>query len=1384
MSSRCLIRSLTQVRNKKLQGWGMHIKEQESYLQAVTQPSPEEEDCAGTAEAAAAQLDLLLVRLGRNQPTIQLDQKNALSENKPLRVVYNMLSTSSSETAANLFIIPATDMLYLSFLDFTEAVLYCSRKGLFLESDMNTFRHNAKQSTLSRVEEFQMNPNLTCLYFCNEHCENVSVLPEAGQCEERRCAMATAKTVLWLQSLLDNIAQCLNHEADAKFGPAKLVLMTENSNLKAIADSMGVRHCCSCSGILEMLSPLLGSSKEMDRLQNLAEELVTAKRRRMALTEEQFGRNVSNRGQNDAAMKPSTAAIPWWKVINSHTHPNLKGEEGRPLEDHSEYYNSVTVQEGLSEGILFRGTLDHSAHIFNEGWVNLDAGVVLDAKTGVRAMKGGERSCSRPQSSQCHRVLIKGSGSMNRALHGDTVVVRLLPRKLWSIPESDKRLTQPNTSLEGPNSRTSLIFNSDSAISRKSNDDDENSSRTSNIRSTWIDEAVPSGRIVHIFKQGHRKFVATIQLESDDVEGLRLDRAIVRERSVLAVPMNRRIPKIRIRTRQLTALAGHRLVIGVDSWQVGSVYPDGHFVRNLGRAGDLSTEAAALLLEHHLEDHARPFSMLALAELPQLKDEKLGAQWTVPPEEVARRRDLRKLRRVVSIDPPGCMDIDDALSVYHLENGNLEIGVHIADVTAFVAQGSPLDDEALHRGTSVYLVDQRLDMLPALLSTNLCSLLSGVDRLAMSVLWEVQPFTEKNDGACYQSFKILPEKTWYGRTLIQSSYALSYGQAQNIIDGRRPGSGNPNEGEPLPPGTCGGDVDSSDEHWLRKDLTVLRNFSRWLLKGRKAGGAMSFDSTEVKFKLNKTTGEPAHVKSKLQLEVHSTIEEMMILANSTVAEKIIRTFPSASLLRRHAEPDLQKAGELYEILTNVGKDKKSAVVTSETFASNLHHAVARATNPNARMLIKSLAVRVMSEAKYFCTGEDLTESRLGMPGNSSTSNRHYGLGISLYTHFTSPIRRYADIIVHRLLSAAIDVSPAKSPPFSSQMLITVSKHLNKRNREAKFAGSDSRSLFLALHLCKHPEVVDAVVSGLRCNGFLAFVPKYGIRVPVRIIKEYDHGRFKPSVLSMRGTLVLASLKGESIDDPREFSVLTVSSGASEQRLKWIEIIGPLGDLWRKITLMDSVKVKLFSDPISVGDSFRAPKVKAVLVSHEKCGVDNKTDSSSTGKKDNVLQEEVTKNVPNSEKVSYILKSQPQESGPTLESTFSSSLYTTLNAVALKVKDRIIFSERVQSMKLEASAPKGCGSNLDCKFNVKHIKASRRGRRSFGGWTSMQPLRVGLGGANSSAPPLYAESTKSSASRSNSEQLATSQKRIKKLSLDATRRIHKVKTRKREAFRRK
>jgi exoribonuclease R len=235
-------------------------------------------------------------------------------------------------------------------------------------------------------------------------------------------------------------------------------------------------------------------------------------------------------------------------------------------------------------------------------------------------------------------------------------------------------------------------------------------------------------------------------------------------RNILVIPMDERLPKIRIRTRQPPRrLARHRLLVQVDDWPSSSLYPTGHYLSILGRCLDLDTEVRCIMLQRGVDVHSRHFPPAALSCLPVLppSSQRWSVAWhtlqrvraslaAAPHTSVdtalqdvrrdldATRRDLRWTHAVCSIDPPSCTDIDDALSVRTLPSGNIEVGVHIADVTAFVAQGSDLDTEARARATTVYLVDRRCDMLPRLLSENVCSLRARVDRFALSVLWELR----------------------------------------------------------------------------------------------------------------------------------------------------------------------------------------------------------------------------------------------------------------------------------------------------------------------------------------------------------------------------------------------------------------------------------------------------------------------------------------------------------------------------------------------------------------------------------------------------------------------------------------------------------------------
>ena len=293
---------------------------------------------------------------------------------------------------------------------------------------------------------------------------------------------------------------------------------------------------------------------------------------------------------------------------------------------------------------------------------------------------------------------------------------------------------------------------------------------------------------------------------------------------ILVIPYNRKIPKIRILTTQYKSLQGHRIKVRIDAWPVSSQYPQGHFVSVLGRTGDLETEIDTILTENGVT--VSPFSQGILNELPSLSS---CPSWRPDPEEVARRRDLRDIL-VMSIDPIGCEDVDDALSVRKLENGNLEVGVHIADVTHFVPVNSLTDQEARKRATTVYLADRRYDMLPPVLSSQLCSLLGSVERYAVSCIWEIH----------HTTFKV--RRCWYGRTVIRSSYKLCYEHAQDIINGKTEA-----EMKMLIPELeqFSGAKLSEKFGEMKEALTWLSVIAKKWQNSRQREGALNLESTEV-----------------------------------------------------------------------------------------------------------------------------------------------------------------------------------------------------------------------------------------------------------------------------------------------------------------------------------------------------------------------------------------------------------------------------------------------------------------------------------------------------------------------------------------------------------
>ncbi|ETN71598.1 RNB-like protein [Necator americanus] len=509
------------------------------------------------------------------------------------------------------------------------------------------------------------------------------------------------------------------------------------------------------------------------------------------------------------------------------------------------------------------------------------------------------------------------------------------------------------------------------------------------------------------------------------VKGLHSNRAI--DGDVVAVQL---LPEEEWTLPEKADILEHqRIVVSIDHWPRDSRYPLGHYVRALGKIGDREIENEVLLLEHDIP-HA-PFSDAVLECLPQ-------ENWK--PDLQPPRIDLRHLT-ICSVDPLGCTDIDDALHCRPLDNGFLEVGVHIADVTHFVRADTEIDEEAASRGTTVYLCDRRIDMLPALLSSNLCSLRGGEERYAFSVIWTMTPDAEILD-------------TKYHKSLICSKAALTYEKAQEFID-------DPN---------------------LNDDVTVglrgLMKLSKILNARRIANGALTLASSEIRFEMDWDTRSPKSVQEKKHLDTHSMVEEFMLLANVSVAEKILTEYPDCAMLRRHPVPTEAS----YKPLVEAAKQQGFSINVSsgKALADSLDRCVDR-ENPMMNRLLRMLTTRCMTQAVYFSAGTVPVQQY-----------QHFGLATPVYTHFTSPIRRYADVVVHRLLAACIGADDVYAGLLSQAKVQKISQNINYRHKNAQYAGRASVQLNVLTYFQGREELCEGFVMGVRANGIQVFVPKYGL----------------------------------------------------------------------------------------------------------------------------------------------------------------------------------------------------------------------------------------------------------------------------------------------------
>uniref|UniRef100_A0A8D1D2Z6 DIS3-like exonuclease 2 n=1 Tax=Sus scrofa TaxID=9823 RepID=A0A8D1D2Z6_PIG len=695
-----------------------------------------------------------------------------------------------------------------------------------------------------------------------------------------------------------------------------------------------------------------------------------------------------------------------------------KNTRGKKKSIFETYMSKEDVSEGLKRGTLIQGVLRINPKKFHEAFI---------------PSPDGDRD-----------IFIDGVVARNRALNGDLVVVKLLPEEQWKVikPESNDKETEGAYESDLPEElcgshllQQSLKACNDSpdVIIEAQFDDSDSEDGHGNTPNSLVD--------------GVKKLSVCVHEKGEEGAGA----PVTKDENTLMSQDARASPE---KSLQRSA-------------KVVYILEKKHSRAATGFLKLLADKNSELFRKYALfspSDHRVPRIYVPLKDCPQ--------DFVTRPKDYANTLFICRIVDwkedsnfalgkdcIFTIDPSTARDLDDALSCKSLADGNFEVGVHIADVSYFVPEGSSLDSVAAERATSVYLVQKVVPMLPRLLCEELCSLNPMTDKLTFSVIWTLTP-----------RGKILSE--WFGRTVIRSCTKLSYEHAQSMIE-------SPTRKIPekeLPPIS----PEHSGEEVHRAVLT-LHGIAKELRKQRFADGALRLDQLKLAFTLDRETGLPQGCHIYEYRDSNKLVEEFMLLANMAVAREIHRAFPERALLRRHPPPQTKMLNDLMEFCEQLGlpMDFSSAGALNksltETFGDD-KYSLAR------KEVLTNMCSRPMQMALYFCAGTLRDPAQF----------RHYALNVPLYTHFTSPIRRFADVMVHRLLAAALGYR--EPPDMEPNVLQKRADHCNDRRMASKRVQELSTGLFFAILVKESgPLESEAMVLGVLNQAFDVLVLRYGVQ---------------------------------------------------------------------------------------------------------------------------------------------------------------------------------------------------------------------------------------------------------------------------------------------------